>query len=815
MIAPPVSIIVLCHNQVAFTRRALAAIFQHTAEDLYELIVVDNGSSDDTARVVDAVATERPGVRLIRNDANLGFGGGNNVGAAAAHGEWLFFLNNDAEVQEGWLPALLDLAVRRPDAGAIGCQLVFPDGRLQEAGGVIFRDASGWNLGRFDDPGHPDYAFVREVDYASGAALLVRRALFSELGGFDRRYDPAYYEDVDLCFAIRAAGSVVLYQPRAKVIHFEGATAGTDVGAGAKRHQLENRPVFARKWADALTRQPLPPTGSRDARLVADRSTRNGRRVLFLIDRTITARTGLDGIDAVRRVRAEGHHVTCLVHGDDPPADDGTIDELRQSGILAVATTPSTLDGVMARLIVDDAHDRLAVWPPADLRLGHAIVEAGLGGTATPRKDDDDAGHTNASRDLPFVAGITPGRGFHPDGHRPPWIGAAAELFVWSATPSRPRVLTFEATSAPTSTALSFPLTLRVGLGHVGELARATFVAGSQTQVISLELAASHDDVRVWLECDGNADSTTARGGTEQATRVLQIAGLTLVEARPDGVHVDTTSQPGPAQVNAAIAPTGAPQPNQPYPWRCNVCGHHNRSTLKSMLLDEHGRESRSCAACGSWIRVRTIVHLLSQALFGRSLALPDFPVRKDIRGIGLSDWEGYATPLAERLNYTNAFFHQEPRLDIMAVPAELLDTLDFLISSEVFEHVPPPVAVAFENAYRLLRPGGALVFSVPYTLWPSTREHFPDLHEWTIREVDGRAQLHNRTADGRMQVFDDLTFHGGDGATLEMRIFCEADVLAHLARAGFRVVDICRQPHYEFGIHWPNPWSIPMLAIK
>ncbi|PYL40519.1 MAG: glycosyl transferase, partial [Verrucomicrobia bacterium] len=167
-------------------------------------------------------------------ETNSGFITSCNRGAEAARGKYLVFLNNDTIVRQGWLTALLDTFAQEQRAGIVGSKLLYPDGRLQEAGGIIWRDATGWNYGKFDDPQKPEYNYLRDVDYCSAAALMIPKSLFASVGCFDSRYTPAYYEDTDLAFKIRAAGYRVLYQPLSEVIHYEGATGGTDLSTGAK-----------------------------------------------------------------------------------------------------------------------------------------------------------------------------------------------------------------------------------------------------------------------------------------------------------------------------------------------------------------------------------------------------------------------------------------------------------------------------------------------------------------------------------------------------------------------------------------------------
>ena len=187
----------------------------------------------------------------------------------------------------------------------------------------------------------------------------------------------------------------------------------------------------------------------------------------------------------------------------------------------------------------------------------------------------------------------------------------------------------------------------------------------------------------------------------------------------------------------------------------------------------------------------------------------------KSIRGLGLSDWEPYALRLADRFDYTNTHFDREPRLDITSAEGHKGD-LDFLIASEVFEHVAPPVDRAFRNAARLLKPDGVLIFTVPFGVEPQvdTIEHFPGLHEFHIDQgEDAAPALVNTTAEGEIQRFTNLVFHGGEGMTLEMRVFARRALLAELRAAGFGYVRVVRSGSREHGVYWPHPWSLPILA--
>lgn len=273
---PSVSIIIPTYGKVRLTLRCLASIAAYPPAAAVEVIVVDDASGDPALGQLRRVR----GLTLLTTPRNLGFIGACNHAAGFAKGEFLLFLNNDTLVRTGWLDSLLALLRARPDAGAAGSKLLYPTGRLQEAGGIIWRDATGANYGRGDDPFLPVYNYAREVDYCSGASLMVRRALFTELGGFDPRYAPAYYEDADLAFRLRARGYVTLYQPRSEVVHIEGASHGTDLRSGVKAHQVVNRQRFLARWKTVLESRHMPP----DTRRMRARDHAAQRMIVLVVE---------------------------------------------------------------------------------------------------------------------------------------------------------------------------------------------------------------------------------------------------------------------------------------------------------------------------------------------------------------------------------------------------------------------------------------------------------------------------------------------------------------------------------------------------
>lgn len=242
--------------------------------------------------------------------------------------------------------------------------------------------------------------------------------------------------------------------------------------------------------------------------------------------------------------------------------------------------------------------------------------------------------------------------------------------------------------------------------------------------------------------------------------------------------------------------------------FRCNVCGRRCAAKMADI-----GREIPSCKNCGSTLRWRSVIHALSMELFGKSLRLQDFPASPRITGLGMSDWDGYAILLARKFNYRNTYYHQEPKFDITCFDPSLEGTFDFIISSDVFEHVPPPVSKAFENARKLLKPRGVLIFTVPYSKDEKTVEHFPELYDYRITETNGHHILSNVTRNGVRQTFDELVFHGGHGATLEMRLFSELSLLEEFRKAGFDKVKFYKDDDLAHGIQWSHDWSLPISA--
>ncbi|WP_036675157.1 glycosyltransferase [Paenibacillus tyrfis] len=245
---PLVSIIIPVYNQWHYTYACLKSILDHTNDVSYEIIMADDMSTDETVNAQQYVQN----VKIVRDGTNRGFLLNCNNASKYAEGKYIFFLNNDTNVQPEWLSSLVELIERDEAIGMVGSKLVYPDGRQQEAGGIIWNDASGWNYGRLDDPSKSEYNYVKEVDYISGAAIMIRHELWKVIGGFDERYAPAYYEDTDLAFEVRKQGYKVVFQPQSVIVHFEGISHGKDESKGIKSYQVTNKQKFIDKWKNEL-----------------------------------------------------------------------------------------------------------------------------------------------------------------------------------------------------------------------------------------------------------------------------------------------------------------------------------------------------------------------------------------------------------------------------------------------------------------------------------------------------------------------------------------------------------------------------------
>ena len=375
---PAVSVLLVLHNRAELT---LACLESLVAQDgvRFEVVIVDNASTDDTGVLLDRLR----GVQTIRSPENLGFLRACNLAARAARGDSLLFLNNDTVVHPGSVAAALDTLARDPSIGAVGGRLVFPDGRLQEAGSIIWNDGSCLGYGRGDSPWLAPYAFERDVDFCSAAFLLTPRSRFTALGGFDPRYEPAYYEDADYCVRLWKAGARVVYDPRAVVTHVEFGSAAS--AARAVTMQLERRSTFVDAHRAWLARQPAPlPARPRTASARAGQ----GLRILVVDDRVPRRSMGFGFPRAAALVSSLvelGHSVTLLpTSAGDEDLERAYVDIPRRVEVVSGDVSQRVRDLFQERqgeydvVLVSRSHNvamlRAKLGPPPAWMPGAAVV---------------------------------------------------------------------------------------------------------------------------------------------------------------------------------------------------------------------------------------------------------------------------------------------------------------------------------------------------------------------------------------------------------------------------------------------------------
>jgi GT2 family glycosyltransferase len=274
--SPLVSIIIPVYDKLDYTLSCLNSVMENTKGQSYEVIIADDGSTDETKNIENFVKN----IKVIRNTKNLGFLKNCNNASKFAKGQYILLLNNDANVQPDYLKYLLELFEGDEKIGMAGSKIIYPNGILQEAGGILWKDGSAENYGKGGAPEEAQYNYVKEVDYISGCSLIIKKKLWEEIGGFDERFAPSYYEDTDLAFEARKRGYKVVYQPRSAVVHFEKISHGDNI-----THMLVNKPVFYKKWSEILEKEHF--SWGENIFLARDRSY--GKKTILVIDHDIPA----------------------------------------------------------------------------------------------------------------------------------------------------------------------------------------------------------------------------------------------------------------------------------------------------------------------------------------------------------------------------------------------------------------------------------------------------------------------------------------------------------------------------------------------
>jgi GT2 family glycosyltransferase len=330
---PRASVLLIARRNAAVLARCLSALANGACAGVEtEIVIILN---DAEPEVTEFVRGSVLGAVVVASEINLGFSGANNAAARAASGEFFVLLNDDTEPESGWLEALVRTADRYPNSGGVGSRMIFPNGTLQEAGSIVWSTGATAGIGRGADEGCAGYGSVRQVDYCSGCALLVRRTTWEAVGGLSEEYFPIYYEDVDLCLAIRQLGQSVLYSPGSRVAHHESLSSRDD---RFKNFVFErNADLFREKWSAYLaTCEPCDPASPAARERAILRARDVPRRLLIVDDRVPNAQLG-SGFprmrDTVRELAAR-YAVTLCVTDEVPPPDR----ELSELGVEILRT---------------------------------------------------------------------------------------------------------------------------------------------------------------------------------------------------------------------------------------------------------------------------------------------------------------------------------------------------------------------------------------------------------------------------------------------------------------------------------------------
>lgn len=326
-IDPLISIIIPLHNHWWVTYRCLRAIQANGDRTPFEIILVDDASTDQTR---EAIVNIR-GVTVIQMSNNVGYLHSTNIGAshASKSSKYLVLLNNDTEPIDGWLDSLFSSIEKDELTAIVGSTLIYPNGTLQEAGGQIFSAGNGWNLGRGGNPTDELYSFSREVDYCSAASIIVRKSFWEEVNGFDTRYVPAYCEDSDLALSAWNLGYKVMFEPKSWVIHHEGVSHGKSTNSGLKKYQIENNRKLFAKWEPSLR------THWEDEGVPRFEALRNSLGIVVVCDRQLPSITRDAGsirtVQIIRHLQALGYHVvlSCI----DNSTTEVDLHELLSTGV--------------------------------------------------------------------------------------------------------------------------------------------------------------------------------------------------------------------------------------------------------------------------------------------------------------------------------------------------------------------------------------------------------------------------------------------------------------------------------------------------